>query len=123
MLDLLEKGQQFAILCPIGVISQLSRKENNAQNQWEYDERLDTLIHDLSKVVLTQDNQVWLINLNNSTRFVDVLTSDCVGVHDDQIMEIVESSLNSLVSECQPLSDWDIHNHQLVHCQNSNVCT
>jgi hypothetical protein len=87
--DLLEKDQQLAILCPIGVISQLSRKENYAQNQWEYDENLDTLIHNLSKVVLSQDNQVWLINLSNSTRFVDALTSDCVGVHEGQIMEIM----------------------------------
>ncbi len=114
---MLEKGQQFAILCPIGVISQLSRKENDAQkNQWwEYDERLDTLIHKLSKVVLSQDNQVWLINLGNSTRFIDVLTSDCVGVQDNQIMEIMQFSVNSLVTELQPLPDWDIHNHQLVH--------
>jgi hypothetical protein len=74
LLDLLEKDQQFAILCPIGVISQLSRKENDAHNQWEYDERLDMLIHKLSKVVLSQDNQVWLINLGNSTRFIDVLS-------------------------------------------------
>jgi hypothetical protein len=68
LLDLLEKNQQFAILCPIGVISQLSRKENNSQNHWEYDERLDALIHKLSKVVLSQDqdNQVWLVKLSNS---------------------------------------------------------
>jgi hypothetical protein len=64
---------------------------------------------------LSQDNQVWLINLGNSTRFIDVLTSDCVGVQDNQIMEIMQSSLNSLVTEFQPLPDWDIHNHQLVH--------
>ncbi len=115
LLDLLEKGQQFAILCPIGVISQLSRKENDAQNQWKYDEKLDTLIHNLSKVVLSQDNQVWLINLSNSTRFVDVLTSDHVGVCEDQIVEIMLSSLNSLTSELQLLPDWDIHNSQLVH--------
>ena len=99
LLDLLEKGQQFAILCPIGVISQLSRKENDAQNQWKHDEKLDTLIHNLSKVVLSQDNQVWLINLSNSTRFVDVLTSDYVGVCEDQIVEIMLSSLNSLMSD------------------------
>ena len=43
LLDLLEKNQQFAILCPIGIISQLSRKENNEQNQWEHDEVLDKL--------------------------------------------------------------------------------
>ncbi len=64
---------------------------------------------------MSQHNQVWLINLSNSTRFVDVLTSDCVGVHEDQIMEIIQSSLNSLISELQSLPDWDIHNHQLVH--------
>ena len=58
LLDLLEKGQQFAILCPIGVNSQLSRKKNDAQNQWKHDEKLDTLIHNLSKVVLSHDNQV-----------------------------------------------------------------
>ena len=115
LLDLLEKGQQFAILCPIGVISQLSRKENDAQNQWKHDEKLDTLIHNLSKVVLSQDNQVWLINLSNSTRFVDVLTSDYVGVCEDQIVEVMLSSLNSLMSELQPLPDWDVHNSQLVH--------
>ncbi len=86
---MLEKNQQFAILCPIGIISQLSRKENNAQNQWEYDEKLDKLIHKLSKLVLSQDNQVWLINLNDSTRFIDVLTSDFVGVQNDQIIEII----------------------------------
>ncbi len=101
---MLEKDQQFAILCPIGVISQLSRKENNAQNQWEYDESLDTLIHKLSKVVLSQDNQVWLINLGNSTRFIDVLTSDCVGVQDNQIMEIMQFSVNSLVTQLQSTS-------------------
>jgi hypothetical protein len=89
--------------------------ENDAQNQWKYDEKLDTLIHNLSKVVLSQDNQVWLINFINSTRFIDVLTSDCVGVHNDQIIEIMQSSLNSLISECQPLPDWDIHSYQLVH--------
>ncbi len=103
LLDLLEKNQQFAILCPIGVISQLSRKENNAQNQWEYDEGLDKLIHKLSKLVLSQDNQVWLINLDDSARFIDVLTSDCVGVQNNQIMEIMLFAVNSLVAELQPL--------------------
>ena len=110
LLDLLEKNQQFAILCPIGVISQLSRKENNAQNQWKYDEVLDKLIHKLSKLVLSQDNQVWLINLGDTTRFIDVLTSEIVGAHENQIIEIMQSSINSLKTDLQPLPDWDIHN-------------
>ena len=66
-------------------------------------------------MVLSQDNQVWLINLTNSTRFVDVLTSDYVGVCENQVVEIMLSSLNSLMSELQPFPDWDVHNSQLVH--------
>jgi hypothetical protein len=73
------------------------------------------LIHKLSKVVLSQDNQVWLINLSDNTRFIDVLTAECVGAHEYQIMEIMKFSINSLRTELQPLPDWDIHNHQLVH--------
>ncbi len=105
----------FLFPCPIGVISQLSRKENDAQNNWKHDERLDTLIHKLSKIVLFQDNQVWLINLGDATRFIDGLTSESVGAHENQIIEIMQFSINSLKTELQPLPDWDIHNHQLVH--------
>ncbi len=32
-----------------------------------------------------------------------------------QIIEIMQFSVNSLVTELQPLPDWDIHNQQLVH--------
>ena len=110
LLDLLEKDQQFAILCPIGIISQLSRKENDAHNNWQHDEKLDMLIHKLSKIVLSQDNQVWLINLSYTTRFIDVLTSESVGTHESQIMEIMHFSINSLKTDLQLLPDWDIHN-------------
>ena len=64
---------------------------------------------------MSQDNQVWLINLSDSTRFIDVLTSDFVGVQDEQIIEIMQFSVNSLITELRPLPDWDIHNQQLVH--------
>ncbi len=34
LIDLLKENKHFAMLCPIGVISQLSRKENGDNNQW-----------------------------------------------------------------------------------------
>ena len=39
MHDLIQAGKQFAILCPIGIIAELSRKENGEKNQWLYDKR------------------------------------------------------------------------------------
>jgi hypothetical protein len=61
--ELLQSEKQFAILCPIGIISELSRNENGLDNQWIYDQNLDEKVHLLSKLVLSQDNQVWLMNL------------------------------------------------------------
>ncbi len=57
--ELLQSEKQFAILCPIGIISELSRKENGLGNQWIYDQNLVEKVHLLSKLVLSQDNQVW----------------------------------------------------------------
>jgi hypothetical protein len=61
IIDLLRQNKQFAILCPIGVIAQLSRKENNGDDKWEYDKEIDVLVLNLSKLVLSHDNQVWLV--------------------------------------------------------------
>ncbi len=58
LVDLLKEGKQFAMLCPIGIISQLSRKENGDNNQWSYDKDIDQLVIGLSKLVLSHDNQV-----------------------------------------------------------------
>ena len=58
LIDLLKENKQFAMLCPIGVISQLSRKENGNDKQWVYDNDIDELVISLSKLVLSHDNQV-----------------------------------------------------------------
>ena len=109
--DLLKQNKQFAILCPIGVISQLSRMENSNDNQWAYDKEVDKLVLELSKLVLSHDNQVWLINLKNHPRFVEVLSMETVGCVLDKSIAISCDSLCSLIAECQPLKDWDSHNY------------
>jgi hypothetical protein len=79
VVDLLKDNKQFTMLCPIGIISQLSRRENGENNQWSYDKDIDQLVIGLSKLVLSHDNQVWLINLSNHPRFVEVLSAENVG--------------------------------------------
>jgi hypothetical protein len=114
--ELLQSEKQFAILCPIGIISELSRKENGIDNQWNYDQSLNEKVHLLSKLVLSQDNQVWLMNLNSHPRFVlDVLTSDNIGCSDEEIESTCCQSISSFVMENHELPDWDIHNLRLEH--------
>ena len=104
---MLLQNKQFAILCPIGIISEISGKENNLDNSWECDKEIDNLVHKLSKVVLTQDNQVWLINLRDQDRFIDVLSIEAAGCTDNEAHDIMSQSLNSLLQEMGNLPDWD----------------
>ena len=110
--ELLQSEKQFAILCPIGIISELSRKENGLDNQWVHDQNLDEKVHSLSKLVLSQDNQVWLMNLGDHSRFVDVLTTESIGCSDEEIENICCQSISSLVMENHEFPDWDFHNIQ-----------
>jgi hypothetical protein len=113
LVDLLKENKQFAMLCPIGIISQLSRRENRENNQWSYDKDIDQLVIGLSKLVLSHDNQVWLINLNNHPRFVEVLSTENVGCSLDQAITTCCDALCHLVMEQQPLPDWDTHDYEV----------
>ncbi len=104
LVDLLKEGKQFAMLCPIGIISQLSRKENGNNNQWSSDKDIDQLVIDLSKLILSHDSQVWLINLCNHPRFVEVLSAENVGCSLDQAITTCCDMLCNLVAEQQPLA-------------------
>ncbi len=99
------------MLCPIGVIAQLSRKENGDNNQWVYDKDVDELVINLSKLILSHDNQVWLIHLKEHPRFVEVLSAESVGCSLDQAISTCCVMLSDLVLEQQPFQDWDIHNY------------
>ena len=110
---MLLQNKQFAVLCPIGIISEISRKENGTNNSWEYDKEIDNLVHKLSKLVLTQDNQAWLINLHDQKRFVDVLSAETAGCTIGEARNIMCQSLNVLLQEITSLPDWDFHNHNI----------
>ena len=95
------------MLCPIGVVAQLSRKENSEDNQWAYVKEIDMLVLNLSKLVLSHDNQVWLVNLKDHPRFVEVLSAESIGCPLEQSIAICCDAVCNLILERQPLPDWN----------------
>ncbi len=114
------QNKQFALLCPIGIISEISRNENGTDNSWECDKEIDNLVHKLSKLVLTQDNQVWSINLHDQDRFVDVLSTETAGCTIDDARNIMCQSLDILLQETTSLPDFDFHNHNVEVMSSQN---
>ena len=103
--NLLLQNKQFAVLCPIGIISKISRKKNVPDNSWKCDKKIDNFVHKLSKLVLTQDNQAGLINLHDQERFVDVLSAETAGCTFDDASNIMCHSLDSLMQDITDLKN------------------
>jgi hypothetical protein len=73
--QLLASDRQFAILLPTGLLSEISREENS--NGMEvYNKDIERQIHDLSKIVLSQEEETWLIRINKHPKIVEVLISE-----------------------------------------------
>ena len=54
-------------------------------------------MHSLSKLVLSQDNMVWLINLHEQQRFVDDLSFESTGCSLPEVNIIIDQSMNELL--------------------------
>ncbi len=60
---LIKEEKQFAILIPISIVGEIARLENidNARN---YDMELTSSVEKLSRIILAQDAEMWLISLD-----------------------------------------------------------
>ena len=96
--ELLSSDKQFAILLPTGLLSEISRGENNHGNEI-HDCELEKQILSLSKIVLSQEGETWLIRINDQPKFVEVLTAEQVGCDEEEITCIFDSSLEELTSQ------------------------
>jgi hypothetical protein len=77
---------------------------------------MDKLVHSLSKLVLSQDKyMVWLINLHEQQRFVDVLSFESTGCSLPEVNTIINQSINELLQDMLEFPDWDVHNFLSVH--------
>ncbi len=54
--------KQFAVLIPTGIISEIARVEDT-NGIPTYDRKVEELIFELSKIVLSQTNDTWLLKL------------------------------------------------------------
>jgi hypothetical protein len=76
--QLLASDKQFAILLPTGLLSEISREENS--NGMEiHNKEIERQIHDLNKIVLSQEGETWLVRIYEQPKIVEVLISEQVG--------------------------------------------
>jgi hypothetical protein len=61
---LIKEGKQFAILIPISIVGEIARLENVDYTR-DYDMELNSSVEKLSRIILAQDAEMWLISLDN----------------------------------------------------------
>jgi hypothetical protein len=67
----------------------------------------------LSKIVLSQEGETWLIRIKNQPRIVEVLLAEQVGCDSVDAESIIDNSLEELISLITILPDWDSHNDDI----------
>ncbi len=60
---LIKEGKQFAILIPVSIVGEIARLEN-IDNIRDYDMELTSSVEKLSRIILAQDAEMWLISLD-----------------------------------------------------------
>ncbi len=60
---LIKEGKQFAILIRISIVGEIARLEN-VDNARDYDMELTSSVEKLSRIILAQDAEMWLISLD-----------------------------------------------------------
>ncbi len=101
--------KQFAILIPTGLIAEISRLED-VNGIPRYDEHLENVTHNLSKIVLSQTNDIWLLKLRDFDKLTEVLLMESVGCGSDEITDVMSESINASIQESECLPDWFQHN-------------
>jgi hypothetical protein len=107
--------KQFAVLIPTGIISEIARMEDT-NGIPTYDRKIEEFIFGLSKIVLSQTNDTWLLKLREGSKVTEVLLMESVGCDTKEITTIMSDSIEALISESEILPDWDDHNKEVEIC-------
>ncbi len=110
--ELLASDRQFAILLPTGLLPELSRGENS-NGMETYSEDFEKQIYSLSKIVLSQEGETWLIRIKDQPKIVEVLLQEHVGCADADVATIISDSLEALITQVTVLPDWHEHNREI----------
>ena len=109
---LLASNKQFAVLLPTGLLSEISRGEN-AQGKGLYNQELEEQIFNLSKIVLSQEGETWLVRINDQPKIVEVLVAEDVGCDAPDAIDILAESIENLLLQSSILPDWHEHNYEV----------
>jgi hypothetical protein len=105
---LLASNKQFAVLLPTGLLSEISRGEN-IQGKGLYDQEVEEQIYNLSKIVLSQEGETWLVRINDQPKIVEVLAAEDVGCDMPDAIDILAESIEELMLQISILPDWHEH--------------
>jgi hypothetical protein len=62
--NLIANGKQFDVLVPVSIAGEVARLENSGGDR-HYDDELLKKVEGLSRIILAQDAEMWLLNLTN----------------------------------------------------------
>ncbi len=85
---MVSSNKQFAILIPTGLITEIARKED-INGVVVYDKEIEVLVHDLSKAILSQTNDTWLMRVQGESKTTEVLLSEAFGCTLDSNTSVV----------------------------------
>ncbi len=79
-----------------------------------YNQVLEEQIYNLSKIVLSQEGETWLVRINDQPKIVEVLVAEDVGCDVPEAIDILAESIEDLLLQISILPDWHEH-HKEVH--------
>ena len=110
--EMIFSDKQFAVLVPTGLISEIARMED-VNGIPTYDRKIEEMIFGLSKIVLSQTNDTWLLKLRDGSKTTEVLITESIGCDFKEIDTIMSESIEALMLESEYLPDWDEHNKEV----------
>ncbi len=90
--SLITNGKQFAMLMPVSIAGEITRMKN-VSSERRYDNDLLKTVEGLSKIILAQDAEMWILNLTHHkiNEFVSIHQQ---GLDETQSIEVIQYTLD-----------------------------
>jgi hypothetical protein len=78
-----------------------------------YNQEVEDQIYNLSKIVLSQEGETWLVRINDQPKIVEVLVAEDVGCDVPDAIDILAESIEELILQISILPGWHEHNFEV----------
>ena len=90
--SLISNGKQFAVLIPVSIAGEIARLENDNGDR-RYDGEMLRSVEGLSRIILAQDAEMWLLHITGH-RINEFVSTNQQGLSETQSIEMVQCSLD-----------------------------